>query len=153
MPKGAKVQRRPHDVHPADWMLNFIEVTESGCWLYTRSLSKHGYAAQVLVDGVRVTGHKAVYERMVGPVPNGLELDHLCRQRSCLNPAHLEPVTRRENVRRGTSGETTRTMWRTQETCQRGHSDWGWAWRTLPSGNRVQKRHCAECRRMRDRAA
>jgi hypothetical protein len=48
--------------------------------------------------------HRDVYEQLVGPIPEGLVLDHLCRNRSCCNPAHLEPVTTAENVRRGLNG-------------------------------------------------
>jgi hypothetical protein len=44
--------------------------------------------------------HRVVYETLAGPVPDGLELDHLCRQKACVNPQHLEPVTHRENMRR-----------------------------------------------------
>jgi hypothetical protein len=70
------------------------------CWVWTKSCNvKNGYG-QVSVGRVMRGAHKVSYETFVGPVPRGLELDHLCRVRACIRPSHLEPVTRAENVRR-----------------------------------------------------
>ncbi len=69
-----------------------------GCWLWTAGAS-HGYGG-VRVDGRYQKAHRVAYELIVGPIPEGLELDHLCRVRNCVNPAHLEPVTHRENALR-----------------------------------------------------
>lgn len=76
-------------------------VISDGCWLWTGSLNRKGYP-MVRVDAARewCLAHRAVYELLVGVIPEGLELDHLCRVRGCVNPAHLEPVTHAENMRR-----------------------------------------------------
>lgn len=71
---------------------------EDGCWLWKRSTTK-GYG-RISVLGRPRGVHRVSYEVFVGPIPDGLEIDHLCRRRSCCNPAHLEPVTHRENQRR-----------------------------------------------------
>lgn len=70
-----------------------------GCWLWTGSKSTHGYGLFRRGEQT-IQAHRAVYELLVGPIPDGLDLDHLCRVRLCVNPAHLEPVTRQENVLR-----------------------------------------------------
>jgi hypothetical protein len=70
------------------------------CWVWRCPLDKDGYA-QVTVDNRRCRAHKVYYEKAKGPVPDGLDLDHLCRVRHCVNPDHLEPVTNLENTRRG----------------------------------------------------
>lgn len=73
---------------------------ETLCWVWLRARIAAGYGA-VWADGKVRRAHIVYYERHVGPVPAGLELDHLCRVRACVNPNHLEPVTGRENTRRG----------------------------------------------------
>jgi HNH endonuclease len=88
----------------SDWA-NFYTETPgplpTPCWLWNGTLDPKGYADRIHLFGKRVEAHRVLYERTQGPVPNGLELDHLCRVRSCVNPAHLEPVTHTENMRRG----------------------------------------------------
>lgn len=88
----------------------------TGCWVWTRCLTTSGYG-HFYVGGVGVVpgvsmAHRVTYMAFVGEIPEGLELDHLCRNRSCVNPAHLEPVTHAENVRRGAL---------TKVVCHRGH--------------------------------
>lgn len=69
------------------------------CWLWTGRITEQGYG--VLHGGAHVLyTHRVSYELHVGPIPEGLHIDHLCRNRACCNPEHLEPVTCRENVRR-----------------------------------------------------
>lgn len=87
------------------------------CWLWTASLNNMGYG-QVRVNYVLKLSHRFAYELLVGPVPAGLELDHLCRTPACVNPAHLEPVTHRENMLRGNTpaGNHARSI-----ECPKGH--------------------------------
>lgn len=72
----------------------------SGCWLWMGAIRTDGYGS-IRVGGKSRYAHRVCFEVNRGPIPNGLELDHLCRTRCCVNPAHLEPVTRRVNVVRG----------------------------------------------------
>lgn len=72
----------------------------SPCWLWLFYVSTGGYG-QIHHNGKLLPAHQLYYERLYGPVAEGLELDHLCRVRHCVNPKHLEPVPRVENVRRG----------------------------------------------------
>lgn len=74
----------------------------SGCWTWTGVLSD-GYG-QVWNEGRMVGVHRVVYEAAYGPIPDGLVIDHLCRNPSCVNPLHLEAVTQSENARRGLNG-------------------------------------------------
>ena len=74
----------------------------SGCWLWSAATFRGGYGL-AWKDGKNKLAHRVVYEAIVGPIPDGLTLDHKCRVRCCVNPDHLEPVTFRENVLRGMS--------------------------------------------------
>ena len=79
-----------------------------GCWLWTGKLLPNGYGnVSTGPKGATssTTAHRAVYEAFVGPISEGLQLDHLCRNRRCVNPAHMEPVTAAENVRRARAAQ------------------------------------------------
>lgn len=84
----------------------YIIDEKTGCWLWQRSLSRTGYASigRASAHGI---AHRFFYEREHGPLPPGVQLDHLCRVRHCVNPAHLEPVTNAENCRRGANAVLT----------------------------------------------
>ena len=102
------------------------------CWTWTRA-KVDGYGQVRDPDAGRVQVHRALWEILVGLVPEGLELDHLCRNRACANPDHLEPVTRSENVRRGRAGR--------RRFCLRGHD-------THQVG-RYKTSNCVACERER----
>lgn len=79
------------------------KVDKSGtCWLWTASIRATGYG-QFRVGKRTRDAHRVAWELTNGSVPDGLQLDHLCRNRACVRPDHLEPVTQRENILRGTA--------------------------------------------------
>lgn len=86
------------------------------CWLWTASLDTHGYG-HMFVEGALRLAHRLSYELFVGPIPDGLVLDHLCRVRRCVNPAHLQPITAAEN----NSAKLSRSIWREKTHCPQGH--------------------------------
>lgn len=74
----------------------------SGCWVWTAAVDKvTGYGKFHVASETMGYAHRFAYETLVGPIPDGLDIDHLCRNRACVNPAHLEPVTRQVNLLRG----------------------------------------------------
>lgn len=90
-----------------------VDKTEA-CWLWTAALTPTGYG-QVWHDGKVQYAHRVAYGLLVAPIQAGLEVDHLCRNRACVNPAHLELVTRAENIAR-MAAANRRTH------CPRGHA-------------------------------
>lgn len=95
------------------------------CWEWTGARYSNGYGEFMVTAGASALAHRFAWERLVGPIPKGLELHHNCRNRVCLNPDHLEVVTRREHCRRGylnLSGLLTKTQQqRAQTHCLHGH--------------------------------
>lgn len=101
-----------------------IRPQSTGCWVWTGARTKGGYG----ITGVRslsrssgftqTTAHRKVYQLLVGPIPPGLQLDHLCRVRGCVNPAHMEVVTQRENLLRSQGCAAVNAR---KTECNRGH--------------------------------
>lgn len=92
----------------------WARVEQSGdCWSWTGAKNDRGYG-QIRVDGRIVYAHRFSYQVHLGSIPDSLQIDHLCRNRSCVRPDHLEPVTSAENTRRGEPASRTQ--------CPRGHA-------------------------------
>jgi hypothetical protein len=110
------------------------------CWEWTAGRDKNGYGQFRSDDGVTTKAHRLLWELLVGSIPEGLELDHLCRNPSCVNPAHLEPVTHAENVARGQAGAHHAR----KTHCPRGHeySETN----TYVRPDRLNRRECIICR-------
>jgi hypothetical protein len=102
-----------------DRVLARIQVDDNGCWIWPGAKSSNGYGMVGLGGHGKGTAftHRVTWEAENGPVLDGHDLDHLCRVRACCNPAHLEPVTRQENVDRGLRAKG----YRDRETCPQGH--------------------------------
>src|SRR4051812_38920185 len=93
----------------------------TGCWLWASAVERNGYGRIRIGSGQRAQAHRFAYEYFVKPIPAGLQLDHLCRERSCVNPAHLEPVTGRVNTLRGRCGEVAKRRHAAVTHCPFGH--------------------------------
>ena len=107
------------------------------CWEWTGSINSSGYGTVGHARHVHSV-HRVVWEYLVGPIPDGLEIDHLCRNRRCCNPDHMEVVTRAENQRRGIGNQNVR-----KTRCVQGHPLFGVNLYVAPDG----KRACRTCRR------
>ena len=115
---------------------------ETGCW-NVRGLNSKGYGTLALggAHDPYTTTHRFSYELFFGPVPEGRQIDHLCRNRGCANPLHLEIVTQRVNILRGASPSAENAK---KTRCKHGHESTlenTYTWRGM--------RHCRACGRIR----
>lgn len=106
----------------------FIKVDKNGprilktrCWTWTAYVHKRTGYGRFYFEGKVVEAHSASYRMFVGPVPEGLELDHLCRNRACVRPDHLEPVPHATNMERGTIATVARAKQLAKTHCPQGH--------------------------------
>lgn len=121
-------------------LLRHVQQDASGCWLWTSTIIWNGYGQIWALGGARYA-HRVAYEVFKGPIPKGLDIDHLCRVRHCVNPDHLEPVTRKVNCGRGNLNLTHKT----KTHCVNGHE-------FTPDNTRIwlgNRRICRACGRLR----
>ncbi len=97
-----------------------VLINPDACWEWQGGIS-NGYGSFFLFPK-KVKAHRYSYEQLVGEIPIGLEIDHLCRNRSCVNPAHMETVTRSENIRRGLLPNIGRQYQESKTHCPQGHA-------------------------------
>ena len=120
-------------------VLSRVQTSASGCWEYAKASRNggDGYRSVFIerVDGFARTeqAHRITYAHFVGPIPEGMQLDHLCRNRCCVNPDHLEPVTCQTNIRRARALITQ---------CPQGHP-----YNAKNTGTSNGRRYCRECKR------
>lgn len=119
---------------------HFSKGDPAECWEWRGARLKSGYGVMGKPGGGTITAHRVSYILANGDIADELQVDHLCRNRACVNPAHLEAVTNRENTIRGLRGHLP-------PACARGH-----AWTPEITGAAANgRRFCLECRRLRDR--
>jgi hypothetical protein len=117
-----------------------------GCWEWIGAKNQTSYGL-IEIHPKTCQAHRISYELVKGPIPEGLQLDHLCRNPSCVNPSHLEAVTCMENIRRGMSGRHHSSRHRQPKThCLRGHEFTPENTYISPTG----QKQCIICRRARD---
>lgn len=116
---------------------------DGDCLVWTGAAQSKGYGSVGIGGGKTALVHRLVFEMTQGPIPDGLQIDHVkargCRHRLCINPAHLEAVTARENVNRAGHGEETH--------CKRNHPLSGPNLLLKKRGDRTTYRNCRICKR------
>lgn len=126
------------------WTFVAPMMDDRGCWEWVGNIT--GGYGQFSVDARPTVAHRVAYELLVGPIPRGLEVDHLCFNKTCVNPQHLEPVTRHENLKRRSARrmlckyghpleqQVTHPEWRFCRTCARR------MWRDYQ--RKIRSKHC-----------
>lgn len=111
-----------------------VAVTPFGCFEWGGSRTTEGYG-RIQISRHERRAHRVAYELLVGPIPAGLQLDHLCRNRACVNPDHLEPVSSRVNTLRGVGVSAVNAR---KVACPRGHT----SFKTVST---TGERYCPTC--------
>ena len=102
----------------------------TGCWMWRMALNSDGYAFISVLGRKMRSAHRYYYEKYKGEIPKGLDIDHLCRNRACVNPNHLEAVSRGENLNRGLKGQKWIDTFKTFYDVEKGGSA---KWLVAPS--------------------
>lgn len=121
---------------------SYLVNDKTGCWLWAGKIGPRGYG---YVGSNRRAAHRVSFEEHVGPIAEGLVIDHLCRNKLCVNPAHLEPVTPKENTLRG-SGPSAMNILKTH--CPKGHE-----YSAENTFLRSRGRDCRTCENLRTKLA
>jgi hypothetical protein len=122
-------------------LMEMVEIDDASCWNFMGHRDRHGYG-RISFKASGALAHRIAFEFCRGPITTGLELDHLCRNKACCNPAHLEPVDHRTNLLRGDS-PTARLA--RQTNCAAGHD-------LVPDRYKKGVRYCPVCDLIRRRA-
>lgn len=107
------------------------------CWISMGGVYSNGYG-RFFIDGKERLAHRASYEAFVGPIPSGASIDHLCRNKLCINPRHLEPIAQAENISRGVWSNGLKRS----DFCRNGHKYEDGSYRINKAGFRI----CVECK-------